>query len=85
MDTWISVDERLPNANGEYLVYRNNSLLQGVIEIASFSTNLRDLDDTDFGVFDKPGWYRYNFEWGFIEVPQVKYWMPLPEAPAAIE
>lgn len=76
---WISVKERLPNKNGQYITIGNNK----VVEINYWNKNLYKVDNYDF--FDKKnknGFYNYDSEYGHYEVTDsVTHWMPLPESP----
>lgn len=75
---WISVKDRLPEKGGQYLVFDEEG---GSVMILTFTKDMsRCLSITEH--FNKhPGWYRYDFEWGDIEYPDVSHWMPLPEPP----
>ena len=64
---WISVDERLPDKFGKYLVYRK-SHYASYVDILAYDTN-------------RSVWYFFDSEWGDCEVDNVTHWMPLPEAP----
>ena len=62
---WISVDERLPDENGRYLVN---------VDISHMA--FEDLFTVAIMAYGKShGFYVYN------EVEKVTHWMPLPEAP----
>ena len=66
---WISVKDRLPNTNGEYLVFRPNFGERGTISICYFDgqNTWHDNDRVDFSRILKP--------------EDASYWMPLPEQP----
>ena len=77
---WIPVSERLPEKDGEYLVF----------EIARYGTQTRTLrfakdgrkvDKYDFRRGWKNVWFYYDSEWGHITIDTVTHWMPLPEPP----
>lgn len=80
MVEWISVKERLPKKNGEYLCYRDR-YYGNPIEICSFATNLYEVDEYDFEDEKRAGWYYYDSEYGYCETSSVTHWMPLPDAP----
>ena len=80
MAEWISVKERLPKKNGEYLCYRTDGFGK-CMSICSFTKNLSKVDEYDFEGKNRAGFYSYSGEWGFIELGDVSYWMPLPDAP----
>lgn len=70
VDQWISVRDRLPDTDGEYLVYTDH------YEIVEYDTELRQFGHTD-EYKDELG---YNIvEW--YEVHNVTHWMPLPNKP----
>ena len=66
----ISVENALPNTDGEYIVYTDH------YEIAEYDTELHQFGHTE-EYKDEQG---YNVvEW--YEVCNVTHWMPLPEKP----
>lgn len=77
---WISINEKLPEKSGEYLVTRQiNNNMRVVVEIISFAKNLYKIDDFDFyDKKEKAGWFNYASGFGYIEVDGVIAWMPLP-------
>ena len=78
---WIPVSERLPDADGNYLVAKkifNNSIMQ---EVLSFAKDGRKVDKYDFHRGWKNVWYLYDSEWGHLTIDTVTHWMPLPEPP----
>lgn len=76
MNTWISVKERLPEKNGEYLAYYHNGLLEmriGVVDYQWVDDKFaREACPKEGGY---PHWYDYADE------TIVTHWMPLPEPP----
>lgn len=80
MAEWISVKERLPDKDGRYLCYTDTDYGYP-IEIASFATNLYEVDEYDFEDEKRAGWYCYDGNWGFNEIEDITHWMPLPDAP----
>ena len=75
---WIPVSERLPEEEGKYL-----TTVKGIIstrcEILTFTNNLYKVDKDDFCAKKRPGWYFFDYEYGYIEETDVIAWMPLPE------
>ena len=68
---WISVDERLPDEGGKYVVYRKLYTGLSSVDIINYDTN-----------YDGHAmWYFVDSDWGDCEVNNVTHWMPLPEAP----
>lgn len=68
---WISVDERLPDKGGKYLVYRE--LCNGL--------SLMNIINYDPNYDGHAMWFLFDGEWGDCEVNNVTHWMPLPEPP----
>ena len=79
---WISVQERLPEKKGTFLVYvkANNkwSGWSGYIKTTWFTPCYEGAEDRLQG---KKIWYDYDSEFGDYEVRNVTHWMPLPDAP----
>lgn len=76
MNEWTSVNDRLPEENGEYLV-----ATKFCIKISSFSNDLYKLDKYDFEDYkgkQQKGFYNYDSEYGYFE-QDVLAWMPMPE------
>lgn len=81
MDEWISVKDKLPEKDGEYLCVMNAPFVQPYIKVRSYAHNLYSVDKYDF-YNDKgeSGFYRYDSEYGYCRA-NVSYWMQLPELP----
>ena len=74
MDGWISVEERLPKENGNYIVYvqdENSPNGEGV-----WYENIVTLVEYAFGDWT---WYENSNEYDITDI--VTHWMPLPEPP----
>ena len=74
--TWISVEDRLPEEEGQYIVTTKFG-----IKISSFSNNLYKIDKYDFEDYkgkQRKGFYNYDSEYGYFE-QDVLAWMPMPE------
>lgn len=80
MGEWISVKDRLPSEDGEYLCCTDFNGHKAM-HIYSFAKNLRKVDKYDFKGQNRPGWYDYDSEWGYGEMHGVTHWMSLPELP----
>lgn len=76
---WISVENKLPEKNGDYLVV-TSFFDRRRIEVLTFVQDLEKLDSYDFHGKRRPGFADYNSEYGFSE-RKVSHWMPLPEPP----
>ena len=76
MSKWVSVKDKLPKKNNDYLCVLNTH----TISVCSFAHNLKKVDKYDFDA-KKSGWYDYDSEWGYYEITNVTHWMPLPELP----
>ena len=80
---WISVKEKLPDKDGDYLCYRK--LFHGSgMAVYSFALNLKKIDEYDFYGEKRCGWYDYDSDYGYYDIEDVTYWMPLPEEPINI-
>jgi len=82
---WISVEDRLPEEPGKYIVYipPRYTGTNSTIKTAWFTTSLKSsclfgyaMDDKD----DRPGFYNSDGEGDWAE-DRLTYWMPLPKAP----
>lgn len=77
---WISVKERLPEEDGEYLIGWANS------DEMYLSCFTRDCFGMSFGLRDeeqehRPAWYYIDDEWGEVEWDNVEYWTEKPAPP----
>ena len=77
---WIPVSERLPDADGNYIVFEPGYIVPA-IRVLSFAKDGRKVDKYDFDREWKNVWYRYDSEWGHITIDDVTHWMPLPQPP----
>ena len=77
---WVSVKDRLPSMEGCYLTRWEYYESSGY-KVASFTKNLKEVDDYIFDDRDRPGWYVYDSEWGFVEEREITHWMPIPKIP----
>ena len=78
---WISVKDRLPEKDGQYLVCLNQTRLM----VVPFAKTLEDVDRDVFKGRDEPGWFEWDTEWcWFYEVTNVTHWMPIPELPKEV-
>lgn len=76
---WISVDDRLPEKDGGYLVVINYFSHQS-INVRSFAKAGETINEYDLAG-EKNVWYRYDSEYGYVSTDSVTHWMPLPELP----
>lgn len=84
MAEWTSVKERLPDKNGLYLCCYDAGGGHWYITIRSFTNNLEEVSNHDFYKINRPGWYDFDFEYGYFERKNIEYWMKLPEPPKEI-
>ena len=77
---WISVEERLPDKDGQYLSFREDGQYRW-IDLISFSKDARKVDKYDFSREWENVWYKYDSEYGHITLDCVTHWMPLPQPP----
>jgi hypothetical protein len=74
---WISVEDRLPEEDGTYLVYKAKI---NVRDVLGFVEDGIEVDEEDLNGL-KNIWFAYDSEWGYYPVNTVTHWMPLPEPP----
>ena len=88
MCKWISVDERLPDKNGQYLTCR--LLMENlygedirVIDLTSFAICPESLDPCELRGEKDPSWFDYDVDYGYWLIDDITHWMPCPELPWA--
>ena len=74
---WISVDERLPDRSGRFLVYTKRTHVEGVL-LVNYTPKYTFGEESLMG---RAVWFLYDGEWGDYEIEGVTHLMPLPEAP----
>ena len=74
---WIPVTERLPEKDGDYIVYKK----RGLYEVLGFAKDGRKIHKYDFARDWKNVWYSYDSEYGYCTTDSVTHWMELPEPP----
>lgn len=77
---WIPVTERLPEEDGEYLVWFGRNMFEHYAEVRYFAKDGEAVDKYDLR-HEKNVWYYYDSEWGYVACCNVTHWMPLPEPP----
>lgn len=80
MDNWISVKDRLPEKDGEYLCFVKYKF-GSYIDLFYFSRNLEEVDDFRFNGKRRCGWYYEDNDLGPIEKQNITHWQPLPQPP----
>ena len=75
---WISVDDRLPEQDGKYLVTLHYSTHYLVI-LSNYTNNLYEIDEYEFSDKHKPGWYNNDTDYGYYEQRDVSAWMACPK------
>lgn len=78
---WVSVRDRLPDKDGDYLVVKSIMGMYSKIDVCAFTMNLHEADEFDFPDEDRPGWYEYDSETGYFEWTGITHWAELPELP----
>ena len=73
---WIPCSERLPDKDGEYLVFYEEAVLGPFIEIMWYSK-------PSMPNMKVPGkcFYKSDSEWGDVVYDEISAWMPLPNSP----
>lgn len=74
---WISVEERLPDKDGDYLVFKRFAG-NAWSDVVSFAKDGRKVSECAFGEKWQNVWYYYDSEWGYIRTDAVTHWMQLP-------
>ena len=74
---WISVEDRLPEKQGRFLVYAQLPTHAGVL-LVNYTPKYKFGEKTLMG---RAVWFSYDSEWGDYEIKGVTHWMPLPDAP----
>ena len=77
---WISVTERLPEEDKDYLVITNAFGRCSSVKIRSFAKDGETIDEYDLAG-KKYVWYFWSNEYGYVSTNSVTHWMPLPEPP----
>ena len=77
---WISVDDRLPEKDGAYLVTTNSFGDRQSVKFRWFAKDGENVDAYDLAG-QKDVWYLYDSECGYISINSVTHWMPLPQPP----
>ena len=77
---WTKYNKQPPLENDRYLVV---AAIFGIprIQIYSYADDLYKVDEFDFHEDAGAGWYDYDDEVGYYQIPNVTHWMPLPELP----
>ena len=77
---WVSVDDRLPQKDGSYLVTANYFGKNQCIDVLGFVKDGETVDKYDLAG-QKYVWYFYDSEYGYVSTDSVTHWMPLPHPP----
>ena len=86
VNEWISVDDRLPTEDGDYLTFETTFTCKFRYQrVRHFAKDLEKVDEYDFKGIKRAGWYAYDSEWGYYEVDDITHWMPLPQPPKEVE
>ena len=77
---WISVEDRLPQKDGSYLVTANYFGKNQCIDVLGFVKDGETVDKYDLSG-QKYVWCFYDSEYGYVSTDSVTHWMPLPQSP----
>ena len=77
---WISVNDRLPQKDGSYLVTVNYFGKNQCIDVLGFVKDGETVDKYTLAG-QKYVWYFYDSEYGYVLTHSVTHWMPLPQPP----
>ena len=81
---WISVEDRLPEEDGSYLVTTNSFGDRQSVKLRWFAKDGENVDAYDLAG-QKDVWYLYDIECGYVSIKTVTHWMPIPEPPKEVE
>ena len=74
---WVSVDERLPEKKGQYLVYTTWTY-GSFIRLCNWTPKYNGFEEHLKG---RAIWYSYDSEYGDYECRDITHWMTMPEPP----
>lgn len=83
MAEWISVKDRLPEKDGEYLccLLRKRNEQNYYIKIVEYSHGSEILDFSTIHRYTCEAWLGYDSDFGYYKIDNVTHWMPLPNPP----
>lgn len=77
--TWYSVDEKLPDSNGKYLIMYERTWFIVIYKTAWFSLSGSTLHCLNDDLSKRRNvWYEYDSEYGDVPIREVKYWAEIP-------
>lgn len=79
---WNKCTALLPKKDGEYLVVKSIFGMFSIIDVCKFTHSLHKVDKFNFPNEDRPGWYAYDDEYGYVEWSGITHWVELPELPS---
>ena len=74
---WISVDERLPEESGEYLVFWQDDY-ESRMCVVYYEANY---DGHTYEMKGRTVWFVCDRDYGDLEIENITHWMPLPQPP----
>ena len=77
---WISIDDRLPEEDGEYLVWFGKSAFGQYAKVIGFAKDGDTVDKYDLHN-EKNVWFYYDSECGYLACRDVTHWMQIPHPP----
>ena len=77
---WISVTERLPEEDKDYLVITNDFGNRQGVDIRWFAKDGETVDEYELAG-QKCVWYFYDSEYGYVSTNSITHWMQLPDPP----
>lgn len=78
MDGWIKIEDKLPDKNGNYIIYLNDG--DPAFDKDIFYKDLVVINVINIAEYDCGKWIYYNDdEWDITDI--VTHWMPLPDPP----
>lgn len=80
LNEWVSVEERLPDKDGDYLAIERVSVGRSMVSVVGFVQKGESASKVDLQG-ERNVWYLIDSEWGYFSIDSVTHWMPLPELP----
>lgn len=78
---WTYVKDKLPEKDGRYRVtcaHPTGSRTKSV-QIRDFANNLYEVNKIHFQFSKRPGWFVYDYEYGYIEEKNVIAWAEMSD------
>ncbi len=79
---WNDAKKKIPTKSGRYMCVCEPIVDDDYeVECIYFTMDLSKLAPGEFKNEKRPGWVEWNCEYGYAEIKDVMYWLPLPSKP----